>query len=81
MFNKWKFLLRRRIFEIVYNEKNIIMNKEFLRLSKELFLVDTFVYTTVDVNITKVKSHDKKPRDQKQFYTWTPILYIVGGIS
>ena len=69
MFNKWKFLLRRRIFEIVYNEKNIIMNKEFLRLSKELFLVDTFVYTTVDVNITKVKSHDEKPRDQKQFYT------------
>ena len=32
-------------------------------------------------NIGKVKSHDENPRDQKQFYTWTPILYIGDGIS
>ena len=35
----------------------------------------TFVSTTVDdVNVTKVKSHDEKSGDQRQFNTWTPTL-------
>ena len=29
-----------------------------------------------DVNITEFKSHDEEPRDQRQFWTWTPILLI-----
>ena len=42
-------------------------------LSEKLYLIYTFVkITTGDVNITKVKRHAEKPRDQRQFYNWTP---------
>ena len=42
---------------------------ELVRLSEELFLMCTFVQTILDdINITKIKSQDEKPRDQKQFY-------------
>ena len=34
-----------------------------------------------DINITKVKIDDKKPKDQQQFYTWSLIFELYQGIS
>ena len=61
-------------FSITYWQSSISwVGKEFVRLLEELFLIYTFVLTSVDdVNITKVKSHDEKPRDQRQLYILTP---------
>ena len=36
--------------------------------------------TIGDINLTKFKSHDKKPRDLRNFYSWSPILWMDGGI-
>ena len=42
---------------------------ELVRLSEELFLMCRLVQTILDdINITKIKSQDEKPRDLKQFY-------------
>ena len=42
---------------------------ELVRLSEELFLMCRLVQTILDdINITKIKSQDEKPRDEKQFY-------------
>ena len=55
---------------------------ELVRLSEELFLMCTFVQTILDdINITKIKSQDEKPRDLKQFYNQSRILEMDGNIS
>ena len=42
------------------------MMQNFVRLSEELFLMYTYVQTTVDdANVTKIKSHGQNPRNQK----------------
>ena len=55
------------------------MVKELVRLSEKLFLMHAFVKTIVDdVNITKVKSQDEKPKDQS--FTLGPPFYKQMGI-
>ena len=55
-------------------------------LSEKLYLIYTFVKITInDVNIIKVKRHDQKPRDKRQFYNWTPYFikrlgYLFHGV-
>ena len=49
------------------------MVEEFVRLSEELYLMYTFVQTTVnDINKTKVKNHWEKPRYPRQINIWNP---------
>ena len=42
--------------------------------------VNICIYPTIDVK-TQVENHDEKPKDQRNFYIWTVIFYIDGGIS
>ena len=45
--------------------------KDFVKLS-ELFLIYTFVYTTVDkVTMTDILRYDEKPRYHRYFSTWS----------
>ena len=41
--------------------------------------VNISIYPTIDVK-TQVENHDEKPKDQRNFYIWTVIFYIDGGI-
>ena len=50
-------------------------------MSRTISNISTFPFNPQLMIKTLVESHDKKPKDQRNFYTWTTTFLMGGGIA